>query len=91
MLNLKTVAASLAAFGGVTFLVCVTYGLVVPPSLHIHMAAWLEGMLPGFHWMSAASFFLGLVESILYGVYGAVVFVPIYNGLHRRWSLGVAA
>jgi hypothetical protein len=36
-------------------------------------------VLPGFRWLSPASFVLGLVESFLWGVYLGVVFTPIYN------------
>ncbi|MFQ5747010.1 MAG: DUF5676 family membrane protein [Gemmatimonadota bacterium] len=82
MLNLKTVTWSLALFGAVTFVVCVLYGLVVPESLH--MTAWLEAVLPGFKWLTLGGFFLGIVESILYGAYTGVVFVPIYNAIERR-------
>jgi hypothetical protein len=32
-------------------------------------------------------FFLGLIESFLWGAYVGLVFVPIYNVLYRRWSL----
>lgn len=90
MLNLKIVTTSLAAFGGATFLVCAAYGLVVPQNLHMHMAGFLEGILPGFHWISPGSFFLGLAESILYGVYAGVVFVPLYNAVHRQWASDMA-
>lgn len=86
MLSFKTVTTSLALYGGVTFLVCATYGLIVPQNLHMHMAGFMETILPGFHWLSPGSFFLGLAESILYGVYTGVVFVPIYNALHRKWA-----
>lgn len=82
MLNLKVVTWSLALFGGVTFVVCVLYGLVVPESLH--MASFLEAVLPGFEWLTPLGFLIGLVESFLYGVYAGVVYVPIYNRLSRR-------
>jgi hypothetical protein len=44
----------------------------------------LEMALPGFHWLTAGSFVLGLVESFLYGLYAGLVFTPIYNGFVRR-------
>ena len=43
------------------------------------MSQLLEMALPGFHWLSAGSAVIGLVESFLYGVYGGLVFTPIYN------------
>ena len=41
--------------------------------------------MPGFEWMSWRGFFVGLVKSLLYGAYAGLVFVPIYNFLHRKW------
>ena len=84
MLNLKLVTWSLALFGAVSFVVCVLYGLVVPETLH--MTGFLEAVLPGFRWLTVGGFFIGLVESFLYGAYAGIVFVPIYNTLARRWG-----
>jgi hypothetical protein len=39
---------------------------------------WLK-LLPGFTWLTWGSFFLGLAESFLYGIYFGLVFVPLYN------------
>jgi hypothetical protein len=43
-------------------------------------------VLPGFQWLTLTGFFLGLIESLLYGVFAGVVFVPIYNLFARRWG-----
>ncbi len=83
-LNLKVVIWSLGLFGAVSFVLCVAYGLLVPEALH--MKQLLLILLPGFTWLSFGSFLLGLVESFLYGVYAGLVYVPLYNGLHRRWA-----
>lgn len=85
MLNMKVVSWALGAFGAVTFVVCVLYGLIVPESLHMH--AILEQLLPAFQWLTGWGFLLGLVESFLYGAYAGLVFVPLYNAfaaLERR-------
>ena len=84
MLNLKLVTWSLALFGAVSFLVCILYGLIVPQQLH--MTGFLEAVLPGFRWLTVGGFFIGLVESFLYGAYAGLVYVPIYNTLAKRWS-----
>lgn len=84
MLNGKVVTWSLALFAAVTFVLCVLYGLVVPQTLH--MTEWLEAVLPGFRWLSIPGFFIGLVESVLYGVYAGVVFTAIYNTVWRLWA-----
>ena len=87
MLNIKVVSWSLGIFTAISFVLCVVYGLIVPPSLH--MAAALESVLPAFKWLTFWGFALGLIESFLYGVYAGLVFAPTYNILLRRW--GVAA
>ncbi len=81
-LNWKVMTWSLGSFAAVTYLVCVVYGLIVPETLH--MAAFLEIVLPGFHWLTPGAFVLGLVESFLYGAYAGLVFTPIYNAFARR-------
>ena len=85
MLNIKVVSWSLGIFAAVSFIFCVVYGLIVPPSLHMSQA--LEAILPAFKWLTVSGFLLGLVESFLYGVYAGLVFVPVYNFLHRRWGM----
>ena len=84
MLNLKVVSWSLGIFAAISFVLCVIYGLIVPPSLH--MAVALEAVLPAFKWLTFTGFLLGLLESFLYGVYAGLVFVPIHNALTRRWG-----
>jgi hypothetical protein len=88
MLNLKVVTWSLGIFTSISFLACVAYGLVVPPSLHMSYA--LEAVLPAFKWLTFGGFVLGLLESFLYGVFAGLVFVPVYNALSRRWNVGTA-
>ena len=82
-LSVKVMTWSLGTFTAITFILCVVYGLVVPPALH--MSQILEMALPGFRWLSAGGFVIGLVESFLYGVYGGLAFTPIYN-FFVRWT-----
>lgn len=86
MLNMKVVAWSLATTTSISFLVCVSYGLATPESLHMH--AFLEQVLPGFKWLTWQGLLIGLVESFLYGAYGGMVYVPVYNFFLRRWDSG---
>jgi len=74
---------SLWAFGHATsiliassFVLCVGFDLVFPE--HAMFAAW-QALLPGFHWISWSSFFIGLLESYGYGWYIALIWVPVYN------------
>ena len=84
MLDIRLLTWSLALFAVVSFLVCVAYGLIAPQALHMHTS--LETVLPGFRWLTMPGFFIGLVESFLYGVYAGLVFGWIHNALARRWS-----
>ena len=76
-LNWKVVTLSLGLHCAVSFVLCVAWGLLAPPALHASQL--LEMVLPGFRWLSPASFLLGLVESFLIGVYLGLVFTAIYN------------
>jgi hypothetical protein len=83
-LNWKVVTLSLGLHCAVSFALCVALGLLVPPSLHA--SRLLEMVLPGFQWLSPASFLLGLAESLLIGVYLGLVFTPIYNLVLRGFG-----
>jgi len=86
MLNIKVTTWSLSVFAALSFIVCVLFGLIVPASLHMHQ--FLENVLPGFKWLTFGGFFLGLVESFLWGAYFGLVFVPIYNFFYKKWAPG---
>lgn len=83
MLNWKVVCWSLGCWAAVSFVVCVVWGMLTPEAVHMH--AFLEHILPGFHWLTWWSFLLGLVESFLFGFYVGLVYVPIYNAFYRRF------
>lgn len=80
--RLVPVGHALSLFLAITFVLCVLWGLVTPPALHMHRA-W-EALLPGFEWLSWKSFLYGLAGSYLYGWYVAVVLVPLYRFFARR-------
>ena len=85
MLNTKIVSLSLGILTSIIFVLCVLYGLLVPPA--IHAPGLLEMALPGFKWLTLAGFGVGLVESSLYGALAGLGFVTIYNVLQRRWDV----
>lgn len=89
MLNIKIVSGSLGIFTAISFVVCVVFGLIGP--LSFRMSPFLEMALPGFKWLTFWSFFLGLIESFLYGAFAGLLFVPIYNALSRRWGVAPTA
>lgn len=74
---------SLMAFGhatslfiSISFTLCVVFDLLFPQ--HAMYEVWLK-LLPGFEWISWQSFFLGVVESYMYGWFIALIWVPLYN------------
>lgn len=82
-LRFTPTALALGLFLTITFTLCVLWGLLFPGFTGMQRA--LEVLFPWFTWLSWGSYFLGLVESFLYGVYAAALFVPLYNAL-TRWT-----
>ena len=73
---------SLGLFFVISFVICIV-GYLLLPGLPVQHAA-LSLFLPGFELLSWRSYFLGLVESFVWGWYIALVFGPLYNFFHRR-------
>lgn len=80
-ISLGAVGNASSLFLAITFALCVGFDLLFPA--HAMYGAW-QPLLPGFHWLSWRSFFLGLVESYGYGWYFALVWVPLYNAFSER-------
>jgi hypothetical protein len=83
-LSVKVMTLTTGLFGGVMFLACVVYGLLVPS---LHNAPLLEAILPGFRWLTVGSVILGVMETFLYGALAGFVFTALYNAVSR--TLGV--
>jgi hypothetical protein len=83
-ISVVTLGLSLSVFFVISYLICVL-GYLVFPGLPIEYAA-LSIFLPGFELLSWRSYFLGLVESFVWGWYIALVFGPLYNFFLRRMS-----
>ena len=82
MLRMKVWALTLGLWAAVTYSLCVLGGVLFPTFPIRHQT--LELILPGFTWLTAGSFVLGLVESFVLGAYVAVVLVPIHNVVAAR-------
>ena len=50
MLNIKAVSWALATTTAISFVVCVTYGLATPETLHMHV--FLEQVLPVYNFFA---------------------------------------
>ena len=81
MLDIKTWSATLAAWCVVTFVLCIGWCSIAPEGWHVRPL--LEMLLPGFTWLSAGSFFLGLTESALFGAYSGGLVAVLHNALSR--------
>jgi hypothetical protein len=80
-LSVLAVGHATSLFLAVTYSLCVVFDLLFPQ--HAMYTAW-EKLLPGFAWISWGAYFIGLIESYLYGWYFAVVWVPLYRVFAMR-------
>lgn len=85
MLNSKIWTAAVSSWMAVTFTICVLSGVIAPGLPISHRT--LEILLPGFTWISPTAFLLGLVESVFYGAYMALLFVWLHNFFVRRFGV----
>ena len=82
-LALIPIGMSLSLLSAISYVLCVALGLIWwAPGLH---QPWLQ-FLPGFTWLTWGSFFLGLVESLAYAWYVALVFTPLFNLFNARFG-----
>lgn len=57
-MRIVPVGHALSTFLVITFALCVVWGFVKPPAMHMH-EAWAM-MMPGFHWLSFPALLIGL-------------------------------
>jgi hypothetical protein len=81
-LNIVRLGLSLSTFFAISYVICIA-GYLLLPGFPVQHAS-LSIFLPGFELLSWRSFFLGLVESFIWGWYIAVAFVPLYNFFGRQ-------
>ena len=75
-LHFKPVALAVIAFGILTYTICMLVDLLFPSWA---MDQLWQILLPGFNGVNWSSYFIGLVGIVFYGLYFAIIFVPIYN------------
>lgn len=79
--NIRQLGLSLTTFFVVTYALCIALGLVVP-DWEMHKP-WLQ-FFPGFEWLTFQGVLIGLVESVVYAWYVAVLFGWLFNSLGSR-------
>ncbi len=67
---------AMSLFLAITYVLCVGFDLIFPSQAMYQN--WTH-LLPGFTWLSWESFFVGLIDSLAYGWFVALVFVPLFN------------
>ncbi|HEX3009971.1 MAG TPA: DUF5676 family membrane protein [Bacteroidales bacterium] len=76
-LNVKVVSATLIIFAGIVYLLCIAFQPVFPTWQMYTTSMWAS-TFPGFSW-TLGGILLGLVESLLYGLFAGIIFAAIYN------------
>lgn len=71
---------AMSALFSLSYIFCILLDLILPG---FAMYPVWQVLLPGFTWLSWPSFFLGLIETILYGLYVSIIFVPAFNWVAR--------
>ena len=75
-ISIQRFATALSMFFVITYLICIASGLVLPDwKLH---EPWLQ-FFPGFEWLTLQGVLIGLIESIAYAWYVAVLFGWLFN------------
>lgn len=75
-LRFKPAALALTTFGVITYVICIVFDLIFPQWA---MNELWEILLPRFTGVNWASFIIGLIGIVVYGLYVSAVFVPLYN------------
>jgi hypothetical protein len=83
-LPIVVLGGALSSSFALTFIICILGYLVWPNSPVQHSS--LSLFLPGFTLLSWSSFFLGLIESVIWGWYVAGLFGGLYNFFLRRFG-----
>ena len=81
-IRIVTLGLSLSVFFVISYMICIA-GYLLLPGFPVQHAA-LSIFLPGFDLLTWQSYFLGLIESFVWGWYIALVFGPLYNFFSRR-------
>ena len=89
MISIRIWTATLACWAGVSYVLCIAWCGVAPEGWHAR--AFLELALPGFTWLSPASFVIGLLESVGIGAYSGALLAFLHNRLSKTLSHGEIA
>ncbi|MBI1213487.1 MAG: hypothetical protein GC190_18660 [Alphaproteobacteria bacterium] len=74
---------ALSLLFAISYLLCIALYFWSPTMVENHQMLVL--FLPGFRLLTWPSFFLGLIESLGYGWFVALIFAPLYNFFATLW------
>ena len=77
----KAAGLALSVFFVISYVLCLLYGLL-PIDTELHHG--LFELLPGFTWFTWPSFFMGVIWSVVFAWYIALVLIPLYNYFSAR-------
>ena len=86
-ISIITLGQALSVFLILSYTICIL-GYLLFPGFQVQHES-LSIFLPGFTLLSWHTFFLGLIESLIWAWYIALVFGPIYNFFLRRAARGL--
>lgn len=81
-LNFRIIAASLTTTAALAYLICVVFRPIFP-TWAMYTSDFWAAAFPGFSW-TFPGILVGLIESALYGLLAAVLFVPVHNFFSTR-------
>jgi hypothetical protein len=84
LFNLKVMAATLSASVAAVYLICVIFRPIFP-NWAMYTSDFWAAAFPSFSW-SLSGILIGLVESALYGLLAALIFVSLYNFSAARFG-----
>jgi hypothetical protein len=89
-LSITVVGGALSTVFAATYVVCVSFGLLSGPAMMSTMSPAIGMMSVGLGW-TVGGILIGLVTSVLFGFWIAVIFVPVYNYLQERETVADAS
>ncbi len=89
MMSIRIATATLACWAGISYVLCIAWCGVAPEGWHAR--EFLELALPGFRWLSPATFLLGLLESVGIGAYSGALLAFLHNRMSKALSHDVNA
>lgn len=77
IIRFKTLFTTFAVYTSILFTLCLLYDLIVPADYQ--MINFWKLLLPGFNGLTLGSYFIGIIDIIIYSVYTSFIFSKTFN------------